>query len=103
MGEMLGMNKDADSPMHKVAQDVNPTNKPGKISTDVGDVFADGEKDGLPVFDVGKDEFHQNMNYGRKRLRFKSGTSAQSYMAKTRYNKPFWIRDPESNYIRKVK
>lgn len=103
MGKMLGMDVEADGPMDKVAQDVNPTSEPGKIETDVPDVFADGEKNGLPVFNVSSDEFYQNMNYGRRRLRFKSGTSVQSYMAKTRYNKPFWIRDTESDYVRKIK
>jgi len=61
------------------------------FDTDVPDVKADGEKNGLPVFKVGKDEFYQNMSHGRKRLRFKSGTGAQQYMQKTKYKNPFWI------------
>jgi len=104
MGEMMGKgNVQSNSPMDKVAQDLNPTKEPSAIKTDVDDVFADGERSGLPVFDVSNGEFNQNMSYGRKRLRFKSGTSAQAYMSKTRYNKPFWIRDMETNYIRKIK
>jgi hypothetical protein len=69
--------------------------------TDVEDVKADGEKLGLPIFKVDKHEFYQNMQLGRKRLRFKSGTKAQQYMAKTRYNKAFWIE--HDGHIRKIK
>ena len=75
----------------------------GGFETSIDGCSADDMRNNMPIFNVSKGEFYQNMNYGRKRLRFKSGTSAQSYMAKTRYNKPFWIRDIETNYIRKVK
>jgi hypothetical protein len=93
------------TPDAQVRQDLNspPQMDVGKIPTDVEDVFADGTnpRDGLPVFDVEKEDFYQNMNYGRRRLRFKSGSSVQSYMQKSKYNKPFYIKHGE--YIRKVK
>lgn len=83
------------------AQDNAPTEKPQGIKTDVADVMADGEKNGLPIFKVSKQEFYQNMNYGRKRLRFKSGTSAQKYMQNTK--NPFWIQNDDDGYIRKIR
>jgi hypothetical protein len=93
------------TPETDVSKDINspPAMDPGKIATDVDDVFADGlnGRDGLPVFDVEKDDFYQNMSHGRKRLRFKSGSSVQTYMQKSKYNKPFYIKHGE--YIRKVK
>ena len=85
------------------SQDTQTTEKPQGIETDVPEVYADGEKQGLPVFKVTKDEFYQNMNYGRKRLRFKSGTAVQKYMQNTKYKRPFWIQNAEDDYIRKIK
>jgi len=75
------------------------------VETDVPDVKADGEKQGLPVFNVDKDEFYQNMKHGRKRLRFKSGSSIQQYMQKTQYQRPFWISHNDNGQVwtRKVK
>lgn len=101
MGELAG--DYIDSHESKIAQD-NKMNKPdGKVETDVAGVFADGEKEGMPVFNVSKDEFYQNMNYGRKRIRFNKGTSTQQYMRNTKYNRPFWIKDNLDGYIRKIK
>ncbi len=77
------------------------TPKQRLFPTDVPEIKTKDQKDGLPVFDVDKDEFYQNMNHGRKRIRFKSGSPAAEYMRKTRYNKPFYIRHGE--YMRKVK
>lgn len=90
------------SQAEKIAGDSAVKDIPDGVKTDVDGVLAQGEKTGIPVFDVSKDEFYQNMNYGRRRLRFKGGTSAQKYMQGTKYNRPFWIRDPEG-YTRKVK
>lgn len=76
------------------------------FDTDVDGVKANGERLGLPVFNVSRDEFYQNMNYGRRRLRFSSGSNVQQYMQGTRYKRPFWISYKEENgqeYIRKVK
>jgi len=83
------------------------TGELGKVKTDVPDVFADGEKHGMPVFNVDRESFYQNMTHGRKRLRLKSGTSGQLYMQKTQYQRPFWLsyKDPNSGEVwtRKVK
>ena len=76
-----------------------------RISTDVPDVFADGEKMGLPVFHVSSEEFHSNMEFGRKRLRLKSGSNGQKYLAGTKYNRPFWMAHTKNGetWTRKVK
>jgi hypothetical protein len=80
------------------------TNAPdGKFKTDVDGVYADGTKGELPVFDVSKDEFFRNMKQDRRRLRFKSGSTAQKYHSNTRYRRPFWIRNKEDGYTYKIK
>ena len=86
----------------------NQTNQ--GFETDVPDVFSnDVMKHGsteFPVFDCGKDEFYQNQKWGRKRLRFKSGSPQQQYMKQTKYNKSFFIRHTDTKgdtYVRKVK
>ena len=89
------------TPSHDAMKDSKPEMEAGNVETDVKDVTADGTKDGLPVFKVGKDEFYQNMSFGRKRVRFQSGTSASAYMRGTRYNRAFFIE--HEGYIRKVK
>jgi len=78
--------------------------------TDVTDVRADDivkqGKDEFPCFDVGQDEFNQNMQDGRRRLRWKKDSAAQKYMAGTKYNRPFYVRttDTKGNkYVRKIK
>jgi len=98
----MGEFTDGDSPEQKISADHAVKDDIQKIETDVEGVFADGVKGELPVFDVDKEGFYQNMRHGRRRLRFKSGTSVQKYMQGTKYNLPFWIREPEG-YIRKVK
>lgn len=102
MGELAGDNYN--SPEAKIARD-NATITPpdGKVKTDVPNVFADGERNGMPLFKVSKSEFYQNMNYGRKRLRFKSGTETQKYMNQTKYKRPFWIENQDDGYVRKIK
>ena len=104
MGEIDGRDVDggANSQTDKIAGDSAAVDNIGKVETDVQGVFADAEKNGMPVFDVTKDCFYQNMNYGRRRLRFKSGSSASQYMQGTKYNRSFWIREPDG-YTRKVK
>lgn len=81
---------------------VNPENDPRGFKTDVEDVFADGERNGVPVFDVSKDEFYRNMKIDRKRLRFSSGTKVQQYHSKTKYNMPFYIRNKDDGFMRKI-
>lgn len=69
------------------------------------DVVKQG-KDQFPCFDVTKEEFYQNMQDGRRRLRFKSGTDVQKYMSSTKYNRPFFVRHTDENgkkYVRKIK
>jgi hypothetical protein len=73
----------------------------GKFETDVEGVFAHGNKDGVPVFDVEQDEFYKNMKMDRKRMRFKTGSDVATYMQRTRYNRPFFIKHGE--YLRKIK
>ena len=100
MGEMID---GGENPQKEIARDHSVTGEPGKIKTDVLDVFADGERNGMPVFDVSPEEFNVNMSGNRRRLRFKSGTPAQNYMRGTRYNIPFWIRNTKDGYVRKIK
>jgi len=63
----------------------------GEIPTDVEDVKADGKKQGLYVFNVDNDTFHQNMEHGRKRLNLPDGSSGRNYMTKSGVNIPFWM------------
>lgn len=58
----------------------------------------------LPVFDVEPDEFYQNSEYGRKRMRFKT-PAVQQYMRGSKYAKPFYIRTSRDGkqYIKRVK
>jgi len=105
MGEMLGA-ENGHSPETIAQQDLAVSEPEGGVATDVEDVMANGEREGKPVFDVEHGEFYQNMEFGRKRLRFKSGSNIQQYMQRTRYNKPFFIRYTDDNgkqYIRRVK
>jgi len=76
---------------------------PKGVKTDVEGVFADGEKSGVPVFDVSQKEFYDNMKQTRRRLRFKSGSSAQTYHSKSNYRRPFYIRNKEDGYMRMYK
>jgi len=99
MGELVGNNQVID----KIKNDHAVKSNPGKIATDVKDIFADGEKLGLPVFDVSKEEFFNNIRKDRKKIRFKVGSPAQQYMAKTRYNRPFFIRNSEDGYLSRIK
>ena len=98
MGEFTGLS---------VSQETDRANAPnmtGDVETDVADVKADGlARDGLPIFTVSQDEFFKNMKQNRNRLRFGSDTTASQYMRKTRYRRPFWIRDEKGGYMRKVK
>jgi len=83
----------------KLAADtaVNPGTPENKFATDVPDIFADGEKNGMPVFDVSSSEFYNNMKKDRLRLRFKAGTPAQSYQSQSKYRRPFWVRNSDQN------
>ena len=78
--------------------------------TDVKDVRSDDivrqGKDEFPCFDVTQAEFNQNMQDGRRRLRWAKDTPAQKYMAGTKYNRSFYVRttdDAGKKYVRKIK
>ena len=105
MGEMLGAD-DGHSPETIAQQDLAVKEPEDGFATDVDGVMANGEREGKPVFDVDYGEFYQNMEFGRQRLRFKSGSNIQQYMQGTRYKNPFFIRYTDDNgkqYIRRVK
>ena len=102
MGEISGTFDD--SPESLIAKDNAVSTPPdGKVKTDVDNVFADGEYRGTPVFDVSTDDFYNNMKQDRKRLRFKTGSVAGDYMRKTKYKIPFYIRNKDDGYLRKIK
>ena len=105
MGELAGNFQD--SPEAKIAGDKDQAVAPpeGKVKTHVDGCFADAvnKRDNLPVFKVSHSEFYQNMNYGRQRLRFRSGSDAQKYMQGTTYKQSFWIQHDKDGYIRKIK
>jgi hypothetical protein len=87
------------------------TAKPKKqYDTDVSGVKCDDQvrigSDKFPCFDVSQDEFYQNMQDGRRRLRFTGGSNVQKYMQGTKYNRPFFIRHTDERgktYVRKIK
>jgi len=102
MGELSGLGDEvAVSPETQIQQDLAA--KDGKIGTDVEGIFADAEKGGVPVFNVSKKEFFDNMKMDRKRLRFKKDSVVSKYMRNTRYNRPFYVRNTEDGYLRKIK
>ena len=80
-------------------------NNPGKVETDVPDVYADGTKDDIPVFDISHDDFMRNLRAERKRLRFKSDSTASTYLQGSRYKRPFYVRTSDTEgkqFLRKV-
>jgi len=91
------------NPGDKIANDHAVQKQEGGFATDVEGVMADGEKEGHPVFDVSPDEFYANMKQDRRRLRFKADTNAQKYFSGTKYSRPFFIRNAQDGYMRKVK
>lgn len=97
----MGEFTDGESPSDIAARDGQAEYTDDGVETDVEGVKAQGEKLGLPVFKVDKHEFYQNMQMGRKRLRFKVDTPVQQYMSRTRYKKAFWIE--HDGHIRKIK
>lgn len=108
----MGVLGDAPGPP-ETQQDQEPQDQeqqePQGFETDVegvkaADVIKQGTNE-FPVFDCTEDEFYQNMQHGRKRLRFKSGSAASQYMAGTKYKRPFYIRTTtdKGTYTRKIK
>lgn len=105
MGELAGDWND--SPEAKIQGDKDQAVEvpDGKVETHIKGVFADAvnKRDNLPVFKVDHGSFYQNMNYGRKRIRFPSGTHVQKFMQGSRYKQSFWIQHEKDGYMRKVK
>ena len=105
MGELAG--NFSDSPEGQIAKDQDKAVEPpdGKVKTHVDGCFADAEnsRDKLPVFKVGHGEFYQNMNYGRQRIRFTSGSNVQKFMQGSKYKQSFWIQHDKDGYMRKIK
>ena len=105
MGELAGDFND--SPEAQIAKDKDQAVEvpDGKVETGVKGCFADAfnKRDNLPVFKVDHGEFYQNMNYGRQRIRFKSGSGAQQFMQGSRYKQSFWIQHEKDGYMRKIK
>ena len=118
MGEFMGNSGDNHTPdnitmggENKAPEDHSGTAEtPGGYRTDVENVRSDDVvkqgKDEFPCFDVSQEEFYQNMQDGRRRLRFKSGSAAQQYMQGSKYNRPFYVRHTDEKgkkYVRKIK
>ena len=101
MSELSGTDNFEHSPEGSAKKDLD-VNK-GEFETEVEGIFADGKKGNLHVFDVSNKEFFDNMKMDRKRLRFSSDSNASKYMRSTKYNIPFYIRNKESGYLRKIK
>jgi hypothetical protein len=106
MGELAGNFQD--SPEAKIQGDKDQAinQKDGGVDIEgLKDIKADAinKRDNLPVFKVSHNEFHQNMEFGRKRLRFKSGSGPQKFMQSSNYKQSFWIQHEKDGYMRKVK
>lgn len=101
MGELMG--NSADSAQSVAVKSDNDVVDVQRYKTDVKDVYANGEKNGMPVFDVTDKEFYANMKADRRRLRFSSGSHVQKYHKNTKYNKPFYIRNTKDGYLSRIK
>ena len=97
----LGVSEPANTSSDDHGQSTNAPD--GKFATDVDDVYADGTRGDLPVFDVEPDEFFKNMKMDRRRMRFAPGSKAQQYHSKSKYRRPFWVRNKNDGYLYKVK
>jgi len=69
--------------------------------TDVPDVKAQSSvkrgKDEFPCFDVSQKEFYQNMQGGRRRIRFNRDTPQQKYFQGSKYQRKFFIKYTDDN------
>ena len=105
MGDLTNGGLDPGTMAANMRTDVQ-VNDPGKIVTDVEGIFADGEKNKLPVFDIEHDDFYANMKADRQRVRFKGDTAAGQYLRNTHYKRPFYLRTTDklgNQLLRKVK
>lgn len=112
MGEFMGNSGNNEAPKNVTmgGEQTGTDDTPAGYATDVDNVRADDVvkqgRDEFPCFDVSGDEFYQNMQDGRRRIRFKNGTPAQQYMSNTKYNRPFFVRTTDSDgkkFVRKIK
>src|SRR6056297_3366872 len=98
MGEFRDDNMPSDD--IKSDGDQSQTNDDG-FKTDVDGVVAPESvkrgKDEFPCFNVSNKEFFQNMQGGRKRLRFNNGSDAQKYMQGSKYQRKFYIKYTDDN------
>jgi hypothetical protein len=109
MGEFTGT--DDSSPLDDIKADGEKEQKTDDgYPTDVEGVLAHScikhGKDEFPCFDVSKNNFFQNMEGGRKRLRFETGSPAQKYMQGSKYSRKFYIKytdDSGKSMVRPVK
>ena len=105
MGDLFG--DPTNSPEGQLEKERDKAVEPpeGKVKTEFEGVFADAvnSRDKLPVFKVSHNEFYQNMNNGRQRIRFKTGSHAQKYMQNGKYKTNFWIQHETDGYMRKIK
>jgi len=81
-----------------------------EFQTDVPDVKSDSfvqhGKDKFPCFNVSYKSFYQNMNSGRRRIRFEKDTPVSKYFQGSKYQRKFYIKhtDKEGNsLIRSIK
>jgi len=88
----------------KLSADQEVKNAPGEEGWDTGvnGIKSQGERGGLPVFDVSPEEFYNNMKLDRRKMVFKRGTPTQQYHAGTNYKQHFRIRNTKDGYMRKI-
>jgi hypothetical protein len=87
-----------------------PEFKDNEMDTDVEGVKADSFVQigtiKIPKFNVSQEDFYQNFQDGRRRLRWKTDTPVQKYMSGTKYRNPFYVSYTDEagrTYTRKVK
>ncbi len=100
-----GTSRTTDTSQDADAEDQTTQDPDGQESgwdTGVNGIKANGERGGLPVFDVTPKEFFNNMKVDRRKLVFKRGTPCQQYHRNTNYRQHFWIRNTIDGHIRKV-
>lgn len=92
---------------HKFNSDPNTVDS---MSTGVdgadADAFINVGSEKFPVYDVSKQEFLQNMDNGRKRLRFEQDSKPQKYMQNGKHNREFYVRYTDNSgkkYTRRIK
>ena len=103
MGEISGFGDEdsIENPIKNDGENFIDKKEEEILTTDVEGVNADSfvqkGKDQFPCFDVDKHAFYQNMNSGRRRIRFKNGSNAQQYMSKSKYQRKFYIKYTDGN------